>query len=420
MSKVKKVRKINLDDTLKSEIEGKINSADVESGYRKSSMLIKLDDLDPAVVNKINSWGAPAGSSYDDTELRNRIIKVEAGKADTTIVFDKTIDKVGKSLLDSVLGPLIDKLTVDDADHENRIKAVELIVPNKKDVRYINVKITELDLDPDLKEKLDKAVSFAQTTLPSGGSSGVDLTNLTMDVNNLKATKAEKTDLANYRLTSGKIVESDLDSNLQIIIDDAKATTANQANKADVSMLASYRNKTTAIAESDLETVLQTKIEAGYNNAANTTAYVDSAVISAANNIKSEIVGAELGDKYDRDIFPLVLQRKVVAFYSITDDKYTFIHLIGWLSQNYRANDVLITNTDLDATLQSDIANAKANVSTIQGDVSALKTAVNSITFDSAVANLQTTITAIESKLSTMQSDLTSLTARVATLESKP
>ena len=61
---------------------------------------IEWDSLSPDIVNMIKSNTSTPGS-YNDNELRNRIINLENGNIKAGNVFNKNVDKVNVSLLDS-------------------------------------------------------------------------------------------------------------------------------------------------------------------------------------------------------------------------------------------------------------------------------------------------------------------------------
>lgn len=422
--KAKRINKVNLATPLQEELDGKIERTEVESSFRKSTQLISLDDLLPEVKDKINAWGAPAGSSYSDTELRNRIIAVENGKADKTTTFNKTTDKVGRSLLDATLGPQVDNLNSQAVSHETRISAIEAIVPNKYAVRSNSVLIAETDLTIGLKDKINTALAHAQSSLPTGGSGGAvdasdpEIVGIKTSINNLITSKADKSQLAGYRSGSVSITQADFDSSLQGFISGTNSSLTALAGKADrTELVAGYRNKTVLLDENQLTNELRNKIDAGYDNAVNTSSYVDSAVTAAANTIKSEIITQELGNKYNRDLLPLVKQIEIIDLYGISDDQYTFAHMIGWLAASYRRNADPITQAVLDSALQTKInqiatvqtqANTStSNVTSLQTDVTDLKTLTSGLNYRGSSYSLQRVITDIASRLAVIESKLT-------------
>lgn len=418
-----KVKKYLLDDELIREIEGKAPIGNT----RLKDESITLDDLAPEVRNKIQSWGAPAGSSYDDTGIRNRILNIENDHISKNDAFNKTTDKVSINLLDNDLTDCVNKIT----NNENRIKAIEDNYPNKDDVRYKNVPIERTDLSKNLSDIINVCYSYYQSIVPSGNNTltATDIATISAAINTLMTSKADKNEVAKCRKLDIPITINDFNSQLQGVINNAQNVINNFDNKVESTELTKYRLKKDLIDENDLSVTVSQKIDKGYNFANNVDDSIRMAVSTEGSNIRAEVQTADLGNRYDQVPFPMVIQRQILASaFSGFTDSYTFADMVYWLYSRtignvYSLNDALQSEIckfnnipqesdsnksyygvaygrfgvleyikylhNLITALQSNnvlntqnIDSIKTSIAGINGDISSLQNSINSITTD--------------------------------------
>jgi len=124
---------------------------------------IHLDQLDPALKTLLTNIGTASQGviSYDDSELRNRIISLEKNSATKTGWFNKASDKLTKQMLNDELDALVTemqdfsdalltKLNKSDADSNYRSKNEKIQLNDlsdefSKNVRDINNKVNAIN-----------------------------------------------------------------------------------------------------------------------------------------------------------------------------------------------------------------------------------------------------------------------------------
>jgi hypothetical protein len=143
MPSINKIKKRDLDESLVLEINSKLS-------------IITEDDLSPELRKKISSGGSGSGgSSYDDTNLRNRTIVLEKNKVDKSELnnyFNKNTDKVNLSMLDSNLRPVFDS-------------SLSAMLEMLNAYRRKNDKIQESDLSTTVQAKLNDKGNSGPTDL---------------------------------------------------------------------------------------------------------------------------------------------------------------------------------------------------------------------------------------------------------------
>lgn len=267
--KPQKVQKVHLDKTLLDEL-------------RLKDAAISFDDLDPKLRAKINSWGAPSGSSYDDTELRNRIIKLESDISANTKSDQNSDNKIAD------LEKKLNKNTADISDLEKR--AADTINTFAKPIEMNN-------LANDVRDKIDRSYNYYQSIIPDG--EGIDVTDvaaISEAIKNLQNNSINKSELNNYRRKDTNITIQDLDNSLQNIINSQSAIDVSQ--KADKTELQNYRDKNTKIIDGDLEATLLNKINYSYSLVSNVDTTVGSMVDKKTENIRSDFENSIVGDRY--------------------------------------------------------------------------------------------------------------------------
>ena len=335
---------------LQTDVAAKATKTDLDS-YRKIADAIRMADLDSVLAAKINSIPA----AFDDTALKAADALLQTNKAD-------------KTELDAY-----------------RLKAAA---------------IAETDLDTALAAKINSATPYNDTVIKT-------------DIASLKADKADRTDLTNYRLKADVITAGELDSAVQTKLNDAvtaangvatlntdvswlKANMADKAAlalKADASALNDYRDKATKIAAADLDQTLADEISKA---AAGATPYDDTAVKASITSLQTSVSSkaeAAALDGYRQKATAITeadldsaLQTKIDSKAATYDDT-TVKADIAALQTNkadktaldaYRQKATAITEADLDAAAQTKLnaVGATYNDTQVKSDITSLQTAV--------------------------------------------
>lgn len=189
----------------------KADKVDLDA-YRKRADKISLVDLANDVINAMNIGGGSDTSSYDDTELRQKIQDLEADKANSKdlLNYRSNTTPIKESDLSADLQHKIG-YTYDDTAINKEISSLK---SSKLDTNIANstfrkntdlIKLSDLD-----QEVLDKFNN-------SGDGSGYDDTQIRQELND----KADIADLDNYRSKDTAIDIADLAENLKNLINDA-------------------------------------------------------------------------------------------------------------------------------------------------------------------------------------------------------
>ena len=124
----KKIEEFMLSDDLKNKINQISNLSQIHMDQLDSSLKTLLKNIGDASRGVI---------SYDDSELRNRVISLEKNSAVKSQAFNKSSDKLTKAMLDTEMQSIIDdmqdfsdalstKLNKVDADNKYRAKDEKL------------------------------------------------------------------------------------------------------------------------------------------------------------------------------------------------------------------------------------------------------------------------------------------------------
>lgn len=346
-SKPKMVNSRVLSPELLEEINGKIGKEEALNDFRKKSVLIKEDDLTPAIRLKLNlNTGVDGELTYDDTDIRNRLQVVEnekASKVELSQNYVKKTDKISQGQLDASLNNKLEEISLNKNSivQLNNSKADKITLDN---YRSKNVKITEGDLSDILLAKI----------LLGGGSTGGggDSTSLE-EVNNhiqmLYHTKADLSALDALRSKSELIKEDDLEEALRDIINNASNVLDAVNGKVDVEELELYRKKEDSIGDMDLEFTLQQKIDQAYVWVLSAEAYITNALLNLKNVLTQDIAKASLdlielyGPKES-----LVNDFKQEIGEDVGDD-WDVMKALSFLYNNYRRSDEEIRESHLDS-----------------------------------------------------------------------
>lgn len=286
----KKISANLFDQSVLAEFENAANA-------RNKNDKIRMDDLSTDVRNKINSWGAPAGSSYNDEELRNRILAVENSFISKDKAFDKTIDKIGTGLLDSTLTTTIDNISSIDT----RVSTLETGKADDSVVRKKSVKIEREDIAKDIIDKIDASYGYYQSVIPSGGMSTItDIGAIATAVNDLKEEKLGKLEAEqNYRKKDVKITLGDLDTQLSQAANNAIEMNTKLNEKADKNTLANYRKTSDKIVQDDLSPEVANIVQRTGEMIADVDDAIATAIEGKLDNVRKELSAEDIGYKYN-------------------------------------------------------------------------------------------------------------------------
>lgn len=212
---------------------------------------IEWDSLSPDIVNMIKSSTSTPGS-YNDNELRNRIINLENGNIKAGNVFNKNVDKVNVSLLDSNL-----KNSYNES----------LKVKDKADISYVDntfrkksVPIIENDFDNNLKTKVNTIASNVtniQGDYKYNATMLNDINTLKANVSSLNKDKMNVVDANNiFRRKDIAIQASDLESSIGNAISKINTISSSINSCVTTNDLLAYRRKDTKIGENDMDSSL--------------------------------------------------------------------------------------------------------------------------------------------------------------------
>ncbi len=340
MSEPRKINKYLLDDELLQQLENSVNPNDV----RLKADLISFDDLNPDIRSAIQGGTVNPSIGYNDTELRNRIVALEADHISKDNVFDKTTDHISESLLDPTLQNVVSQV----ADNAAAIMSLQASSVNGSDYRLVADKIGPADLADDVMQKINSAYAYYQSVIPDGNVAEVtDAGAIMTMINSINLNKADRTELADYRLNSIKISMSDLEDSIVNTINQVSPLQDAIANKVNADVLNDYRLKSDVIVEADLEAALASKINSAYSFTSSTQDAIDQAVEEGVNTsiqkIKSEVTGdyyytrtAE-GTPQDTNMISMKYRRQMLAMKSEAadstpgNDAYSLSTMLYWV-----------------------------------------------------------------------------------------
>lgn len=267
--------------------------------FRKTNEKIGFDELNSDVVIEIKT-DASSGLSYNDTELRNRILTIETSYVKTSIGNTKyafksdtytkaeTDNKIS-ALSSSIDGKLATKLSVTDAESQ--------YIKNGTNI------ITETMLSTDLQYKVNARYENKRPEDSSGSEVSISNFNMLRVSVNTNTTNINNI-LASYVTKNTTIPLTQLDTDTQNIINNA-------------------RTNNVKITEADLDEALTTKIN---NSGGSSSSSVDSLVYKLVNSFQGEygqLFYAKDNDEGGTDIIPRYLYAEEVLLVSKSSDLAT-------------------------------------------------------------------------------------------------
>ena len=379
---------------------------------------IEWDSLSPDIVNMIKS-GTSTPGSYNDNELRNRIINLENGNIKAGNVFNKNVDKVNVSLLDSNL-----KNSYNES----------LKVKDKADISYVDntfrkksVPIIENDFDNNLKTKVNTIASNVtniQGDYKYNATMLNDINTLKANVSSLNKDKMNVVDANNiFRRKDIAIQASDLESSIGNAISKINTISSSINSCVTTNDLLAYRRKDTKIGENDMDSSLLKIIKDSKAAAEGVEAQIENVYQSKIqagerqwiSGVYGQLNAPSITENPNNDyklkyITPYSFQHNAVAYCGTltTTGDYSMASALSWLYETvmhgtnnwYDAGNIksiygmstlknkidqLITDV---ASLKTDVAGLKTDVAGLKTDVAGLKTDVASLKTD--VAGLKT------------------------------
>lgn len=223
---------------------------------------IHLDQLDPALKTLLTNIGTASQGviSYDDSELRNRIISLEKNSATKTGWFNKTSDKLTKQMLNDELDllvtemqdfsdALLTKLNKSDADSSYRSKNEKIQLNDLSDEFSKNVR--------DINNKVN-AINATFANLAFVANDIEYLKNIINDLPNTAITQ-NSADLR-YRKLDDQLTIADFANDLQPHFRELVNHSNKLSGAASLTDLNSYRKKDIKIKASDLDDSIIAKL----------------------------------------------------------------------------------------------------------------------------------------------------------------
>lgn len=266
-------------------IEEFMLSKDLQDKINQVSNLtqVHMDQLDASLKTLLTNIGNASQGviSYDDSELRNRVISLEKNSATKTGWFNKTSDKLTKEMLNAEMQSLIDdmqdfadalltKLNISDADNKYRAKTEKL-------------QLTDLseEFQTQIRNIIDK-VNALNTTFAGLNFVANDIEQLKRIISDLPNTAITR-DFADarYRLQDQKITVNDVNDTLRPAIISLQSNYNKLDNVVVRNDLSEYRRLDNDINMSDLDTSIQAKLNTIDQLNANINARINTLVNQA-------------------------------------------------------------------------------------------------------------------------------------------
>jgi predicted nucleic acid-binding Zn-ribbon protein len=344
--------------------------------------------------------------------ILNAIGDLQKFKADRTELdaYRKKADKINLVDLDNdvmnaitMSGSNNSSSTIDEAAILSRLSALENSKADKSDLanyRNSSVPIGESDLSAAVVSKLN--TKYDDTSIK----------------NDIAALQSSKVDIvtanSSFRKVSDSIGLNDLSKDVIDEINKAATPYDDTAVKQTISQLQTdlannYRNNATSIKESDLDSALASKINSLSSGSTSTTpAYDDTALVNrvtALEKDKADFTYSENTYVKKADINTYIDN----AVNGIKSDISTINTAISGLS-----NDV--------STIQYDVSTLSGNVSTLQSDVAQINSDISTIQTDLSaaqnnIADAKKDISALQTSVSNIQNDVNTNTADIAQIK---
>ena len=360
---------------------------------------IEWDSLSPDIVNMIKSSTSTPGS-YNDNELRNRIINLENGNIKAGNVFNKNVDKVNVSLLDSNL-----KNSYNES----------LKVKDKADISYVDntfrkksVPIIENDFDNNLKTKVNTIASNVtniQGDYKYNATMLNDINTLKANVSSLNKDKMNVVDANNiFRRKDIAIQASDLESSIGNAISKINTISSSINSCVTTNDLLAYRRKDTKIGENDMDSSLLKIIKDSKAAAEGVEAQIENVYQSKIqagerqwiSGVYGQLNAPSITENPNNDyklkyITPYSFQHNAVTYCGTltTTGDYSMASALSWLYETvmhgtnnwYDAGNIksiygMSTLKNKIDQLITDVASLKTDVAGLKTDVASLKTGV--------------------------------------------
>ena len=384
---------------------------------------IEWDSLSPDIVNMIKSNTSTPGS-YNDNELRNRIIDLENGNIKTGNVFNKNIDKVNVSLLDSNL---------------NNSYNESLKVKNKADISYVDntfrkksVPIIENDFDNNLQTKVNTIASNVtniQGDYKYNATMVNDINTLKANVSSLNKDKMNVVDANNiFRRKDIAIQASDLESSIGNAISKINTISSSINSCVTTTDLLAYRRKDTKIGENDMDSSLLKIIKDSKAAAEGAESQIENVYQSKIqakerqwiSGVYGQLNAPSITENPNNDyklkyITPYSFQHNAVVYCGTltTTGDYSMAYALSWLYETVMHG----TNNWYDAgniksiygmsTLKNKIDQLITDVASLKTDVAGLKTDVADLKTD--IADLKTDVADLKTDIASLKTDVAGL-----------
>lgn len=340
--------------------------------YRSKAEAVVEADLSLEVRGKLNAISA----GYNDTAIKADITSLKATKADAVVLAGYRI-KADTILEEDLDAAVIAKLNaVSTGYNDSAIKAdITSLKSTKADkteligYRSKTQQIAETDLTPELAAKLG-----------SSGGAVYDDSVIKNDVAQLELNKADKTALASYRAKSESITEADLSVEVQTKIADALVRYDDTSIKAEVATLKSesatkveltavqtaaalktdldlYRKKADPIAETDLTTELKTKIADALVRYDDLPVKNDIAALQAGKADKTALTTfSNIIDQYKADM--KTMADRIAILESVSNVTYKQITSVAAVADKTGPLDATLSSFNLPTTLVATLNDA--------------------------------------------------------------
>ena len=366
---------------------------------RFSADKVSWDDLNSEVASAIKS-GTVAPGTYNDEELRNRIVELE----EKSIVKGATINQVDTTLLDSDLTYAYNEaLKVENKADKDSLKLY----------REKSVPIYEADVDPGLQDKLNtmaSGVANIQGDFKYNATMVDDIANLKNSVASLTNDKLN-VDTANtsFRKKDIQISLADVDTSISVPISKISTMAGLSNEYITEDDLENYRKKTDAIGEDDLDQTLLKTIKDAKAATEGTAAQIVNVYNEEIQAVErgwvntvygqlnapstTENPSAEYKLKY---ITPYSLQHNAVNYCGTlaTTGDYSMASTISWLYEAVMHGSSSWYDAGTTKTIYG-LDAIKSKIDSLNNSISSLNSSISSL--QSSVKSIETRLTALES-----------------------
>ena len=247
----KKIEEFMLSDDLKNKINQISNLSQIHMDQLDSSLKTLLKNIGDASRGVV---------SYDDSELRNRVISLEKNSAVKSQAFNKSSDKLTKAMLDTEMQSIIDDMQ--DFSDALSTKLNKVDADNKYRVKDEKLQLTDFseEYQQNLKNIINK-VNALNTALGGLTFVGNDIENLKRIISDLPNTAITK-DFgdARYRLNTDKLNTSDFNDTLRPAFQALELNYNKLNNLVSNNDLNRYRRNDDTISMSDLDNSIKAKL----------------------------------------------------------------------------------------------------------------------------------------------------------------